>query len=68
MTPAGATKPAQAECQLCHRLFCYFVVTKRRMYCGPCSDIERRAAQVFFNEVQRRQRLEARENARMAHA
>lgn len=61
-------RPAQAECRLCLRLFAYFQTTKRRMYCGPCVEIERRAALVFSNDRKRRERLAARENAEAAHA
>ena len=58
MTPAGATKPAQADCQLCKRLFCYFLVTKRRLYCNACVEIERKSANVFFNGVRARRNRE----------
>jgi hypothetical protein len=69
MKPARYTpKPAQAHCHLCERLFAYFQTSKRRMYCNACVEIERRAAQVFSNDRQRRDRLEARENARLIHA
>lgn len=61
-------RPAQSVCQLCERLFCYFQRTKRRMYCSPCVEIERRSAVVFSNDKQRRERLEARETARLIHA
>lgn len=60
-------KPAQSHCRLCERLFCYFQMSKRRTYCNPCVEIERRSAQVFSNDQQRRDRLEARENARLIH-
>lgn len=59
--------PAQAYCDLCKRLFAYFQTTKRRQFCGPCVDIERRAAMVFNNDLQRRRRIEARRNAVEAH-
>lgn len=60
-------KPAQAHCNLCRRLFCYFQTSKRRTYCGPCVEIEKRAALVFSNDRQRRDRIEARENAQLIH-
>lgn len=59
MTKPGDVKPAQAYCRLCTRMFCYFLVTKRRMYCGPCVEIERRAANVFFNAQAKAQRRAA---------
>lgn len=61
-------RPVQDECRLCGRLFAYFQTTKRRKYCGPCVEIERRAALVFSNDRQRRERLAARQNAEAAHA
>lgn len=60
-------KPAQSHCRLCSRLFCYFQVSKRRTYCSPCVEIERRSALVFSNDRQRRDRIEARETARLVH-
>jgi len=61
-------RPVQDHCKLCTRLFAYFQRTKRRLYCSPCVEIKRNAALVISNEQQRLDRLEARENARMAHA
>lgn len=61
-------KPVQTECKLCQRLFCYFQTSKPRLYCAPCVEIERKAAQVWMNDKQRRDRLAARETARLIHA
>lgn len=60
-------KPAQAHCRLCTRLFCYFQKSKRRTYCSPCVEIERRASNIFFSEKARLERIEARETARLIH-
>lgn len=60
-------KPAQSHCRLCQRLFAYFQTTKRRTYCSPCVEIERRSALVFSNDRRRRERLLARETARLVH-
>ena len=62
------SKPAQSVCQLCGRLFCYFQRTKRRTHCSPCVEIKQRSAMVFNNDMQRRERLAARETAMRIHA
>jgi hypothetical protein len=61
-------RPTQSVCKLCDRLFAYFQRTKRRMYCDRCVKIERQSANVFFNELARRNRLHARMVAEEIHA
>jgi hypothetical protein len=61
-------RPAQSVCKLCDRLFAYFQRTKRRMHCDRCVEIERQAANAFFNELARRNRLHARTIAEEIHA
>lgn len=60
MRPADYPRtPAQAHCRLCQRLFAYFKATKARQYCEPCVEIERRAANVFYNGIAKQQRRNA---------
>lgn len=61
-------RPVLAECGLCERSFAYFQRTKRRRFCGRCVEIERHAANVFFNELARRNRLHSRTVAEEIHA
>lgn len=46
-------KPAQRLCQRCKALFCYFQITKPRLYCAPCVELERQDANRFFNALKR---------------
>jgi hypothetical protein len=47
---------AQAECERCEKLFCYFRTgTARRHYCGGCVEIERVALLAFTREQRFRQ-------------
>jgi late competence protein required for DNA uptake (superfamily II DNA/RNA helicase) len=48
-------KPAQAECKRCERLFCYFQIAARRVFCSQCVEIDRREQNEFLR-VQRRGR------------
>lgn len=49
-------KPAQAECQQCERLFCFFYRFKRPIFCGQCIGIRRAADHAADNEFHRAQR------------
>jgi hypothetical protein len=42
-------KPAQRHCARCRELFVYFQITKARMYCAPCHELERRDHNAFHN-------------------
>jgi hypothetical protein len=45
-------KPAQRDCARCRELFVYFQITKARMYCAPCSELERRQEHnAFHNRI-----------------
>lgn len=56
-------RAAQSVCKLCELPFAYFQRTKRRNFCDGCVEIERQAANVFFNNQQRLARLAARRPA-----
>lgn len=53
-------KPEQTICGLCERLFAYFRTTKPRLYCAPCVEIERKAANTFHNGLVSLARRQAR--------
>lgn len=53
-------KPVQSYCRLCERLFCYFLTTKRRLYCAPCAKIEQRLSVVVSNDHIRLERARRR--------
>jgi hypothetical protein len=57
---ARIPKPAQSHCRRCTELFCYFQITKARMYCGPCSDLERQEHNAFHNGIASAERAAAR--------
>lgn len=48
-----APKPAQAECKRCERLFCYFQIAARRLFCSLCVEIDRLES-LEFSRTQRR--------------
>lgn len=60
-------RPVQTYCRLCTRLFAYFQTTRPRRLCSPCVDIQRKWDVVQSNDLQRRMRLEARQNAILCH-
>jgi hypothetical protein len=49
-------KPAQRHCARCRELFVYFQITKARMYCAPCHELERRDHNAFHNGLASQQR------------
>jgi len=56
-------KPAQRDCARCRELFVYFQITKARMYCAPCADLERQEHNAFHNGLASAERAEARMSA-----
>ena len=53
-------KPAQRNCARGRDLFVYFQITKRRMYCAPCTDLERQDHNAFHNQQVSAERAAAR--------
>lgn len=53
-------KPVQHDCARCTTLFCYFQITKARLYCGPCGDLERQDHNAFHNGIASAERAAAR--------
>lgn len=56
-------KPAQRDCARCEGLFVYFQITKARMYCGPCTVLERQDHNAFHNGLASAERAAARMSA-----
>jgi hypothetical protein len=44
-------KPVQRLCHRCADLFCYFQITKARLYCGVCHELERQDHNAFHNGI-----------------
>jgi hypothetical protein len=56
-------KPAECQCTRCLEPFAYIQITKRRMYCDPCTVLERQEANTFFNGIVSAERAAARAHA-----
>jgi len=53
-------KLAEHRCTRCREPFQYVQITKRRMYCDPCTVLERQDANDFFNGIVSAERAAAR--------
>lgn len=56
-------KPAQRYCARCDELFVYFQITKARLYCDPCTVMERQDHNAFHNGIASAERAAARISA-----
>jgi hypothetical protein len=57
-----------AKCKRCGERFQYYRAGRRRYFCEPCKELEKRDSNRFYNNKARMARLAARENAVAAHA
>lgn len=53
-------KPAERLCTRCREPFEYIQITKRRMYCDPCTVLERQEHNDFHNGLVSAERAAAR--------